>query len=162
MPGVKGKSGMKPKPKAVLELRGSRWAKDRQDVALPDDNHPPPCPQWLEPRAKRTWHVLIKQLHAMRIVGLVDQVALGRYCTLFWQWRDVEARLETIEDPLSREYVAHVRLGLDLSDRLLRLEGAFGMTPSARAALGLLLVKAASHAESADPEKDKRRFFTVG
>ena len=162
MAGVKGKSGRKAKPKAVLELRGSRWAKDRIEVALPPESGPPPCPHWLEPRAKQTWHRLVKVLHEMRIVGSIDQAALGRYCTLFWRWRDAETRLDTLKDVTSRTYTSLARVTLDYAAMLLRLETEFGMTPSARAALGLTLAKAATHAETSDPEKDKRRFFTVG
>lgn len=162
MAGVKGKSGRKAKPKAVLELRGSRWAKDRQEVALPPESGPPPCPSWLEPRAKQTWHRLVKVLHEMRIVGSIDQSALGRYCTLFWRWRDAETRLDTLKDVTSRTYTSLARVTLDYAAMLLRLETEFGMTPSARAALGLTLAKAATHAETDDPTQDKKRFFTVG
>ena len=169
MPGTKGHGGPKPKPQKILELRQSRRLYDRaEEPASPELAPRPSPPAWLEPRAKHTWHRLTKEFAIMGIVGTIDVDALARYCQLHWRYRDAEAAitahglLKVFMDDQGRvigeEISRYANLSLTYADKLLRLEQQFGMTPSARAAMGVALGKHLQDAKRA-AKADKARFF---
>ena len=162
--------GRPPTPTPILALRGSRKAKTRKHE--PTALGLPTCPDWLSESGKTMWTALAAQLGAMEVLGAVDQQALGRYCHLWGRWREAEDHivLEGSVVPIcTREgdvtamgLSPYVKIADSLADKLLRLEQQFGMTPSARASLGILLDTQAKTTHKTPQEKDKARFFRAG
>ena len=180
--------GPKPVPTRVLELRGSWRANHRAEEprALPAI---PPMPKELDTQGRKIWRGLTKDLATIGLLASIDQHALARYIQLYQHWRQLHAFIvehgET--EPIYRQrwidphrddegtlipgqherYVAgtvvrpQAKLWLALADRLLRLEQQFGMTPSGRAAIGILLAGAEHYADSKEPPNPKR-FLDLG
>lgn len=137
-----GKRGPPPTPKAILAMRGSWRAKERADV--PGSEKIPPCPRWLGREAKACWKRTIPLIAEMRVLRSADEAALVRYCQLWEQWvaaakfvqkngdtyQTVDANGNTIhrERPESKKC-------RELHAALLRVEGEFGLTASARSSL---------------------------
>jgi phage terminase small subunit len=85
-----GTRGPKRIPTKILKMRGSWRANAREGEPIPASKAPP-CPQWLTEKAERAvWRTLIKRLMALRLIGEIDQHALGRYVRLFMQWRKMD------------------------------------------------------------------------
>lgn len=180
--------GPKPTPTKVLELRGSWLAKTRQHEPQPPAAIPK-MPQELDKEGKKIWRWLTRDLDAIGLLASLDQHALARYIQLWQRWHHlhafivahgetyevtkrykVEATYDEATDTFTPdhyvEYIAYsglraeTRVWLALSDRLLRLEQQFGMTPSGRAAIGILLAGATKYAEQEKP--DPKRFLNLG
>lgn len=165
-----GTRGPKKTPTKILELRGSWLAKTR-----PHEPHPPVarpvCPDWLTPDMKQLWRVVVGQLHAIGLLTKVDGHALARYCALSLRWRKALQFVEKNGETYPVKDATGVVIGLrtfpqvwlvkSLAQELLRLEREFGMTPSARAAFGLMPM-GHDNAAQTDPHQDKTRFFTAG
>ena len=179
-----GQRGPKPVPGKLLAMRGSRWATSRpqepQPVAMI-----PPCPSTLDRQGKKLWKSLTTALADCGLMTSLDTAALTRYVLLHRRWETLEAFLtehgETME-VTKRLWIAEhedsegnvvrghhetfvagrtlrpeVSVWLGLTDRLLKLEQHFGLTPSGRAGIGLSL----AIAQKAVPEgqQDPRRFL---
>jgi P27 family predicted phage terminase small subunit len=150
----------------------------------------PPTPKELDQAGRRIWRGLTRDLAAIGLLAKLDQHALARYIQLWQRWQQlqtfIEANGETydvkrhfrvrgyydaetdtyVPDHLE-EYVTHqeirpqTRLWMALADRLVRLEEHFGMTPSGRAAIGILLAGAEHYADTKEPPNPKR-FLNLG
>lgn len=151
------KRGPKPKPTKLLELRGSWRARTRTGEPQPAIEAPT-CPAWLSAHAKTVWRQLIPVLQGMGLVSQADRLALSRYCQLYGRWRAIEGWLADHLGESGYTHMAFVANGLQ--KELSTIEGTFGMSPQARAALGLALSKHRGQADTAAKTKD--RFFTVG
>ncbi len=160
--------GRKPTPTKVLEMRGSWKARTRPDepqvAALS-----PTCPPWVEGEAKKIWTLLLRALKPTGMLTRADQFALGRYCVYMAQWLAVTAFLRDHgETYLSEKHgwsipllYPQARLSLQLADRLLHLEHQFGLTPLARAAIGIALAKGSVRDNGLDLS-DPKRFLKLG
>ncbi len=159
-----GKRGPKPTPTAVLKLRGSTLvtkAREAREVKGPAGK--PSCPKWLDAEAKAAWKHVVPLLVGMGVLTKIDGNALARYCRLWSRWRRAEAFLEekgemyTLRDDDGNvkcfQQWPQVAIANRLAQQLTRLEGEFGMTPSARARLQV----APRQVEPA--RNDKSRFF---
>jgi len=152
-------------PTNILRLRGSKLAKKRTKEPLPASQRLT-CPAWLDAEGKKVWRTLVKQLHAMGVVGSVDVFAVGRYCQLFVRWlereqdiRDTGSRMAVMNetgDVIGYTLNPSVKIASDLADKLLRLEQHYGMTASSRASLSVAPEKKERAAQSG---ADKTRFF---
>jgi phage terminase small subunit len=90
-------------------------------------------------------------------------------CQLSLRWQEAEGHIRehgsTISlcnaegRPIGEGLSPSVKIADGLADKLLRLEQQFGMTPSARASLGILLATQGTHGTGKDATKDKTRFF---
>jgi P27 family predicted phage terminase small subunit len=160
-----GQRGPHPMPTKILALRGSWRAKTR-----PQEPQPPParptCPAWLDRQAKAVWRQLIPRLATFGLLSQVDGAALARYCVLTVRWRGAMQFIQQYGEtyPIKNEQGAIIGMQpfpqtwimKSLGAELLRLEREFGMTPSARAALGM-------HGREQPPEESHaegpERFF---
>lgn len=111
----------------------------------------PPAPRWISKLAQGQYKFLARELDAAGVLGVVDQIALGRYCEMVCLWRECNADIakngQVLEVPImdkQGEIVGYNRVAnpsvsqlLKYSGELLRLEGNFGLTPSARVGLGV-------------------------
>lgn len=145
-----GRRGPKPTPSEQLKARGS-W---RGHVNDAEPRYPaadgggddtgagaPPCPDWLDERAKAYWAELAPMLLNARVLKRPDVHALARYCQLLSRWRRCEEFIQKNGDTYPvrkdgevvgvREF-PQVRRASDLAAQLVRLEAEFGLTPSSR------------------------------
>ena len=130
--------GPPPTPTAILAMRGSWRAKRRTREPISMPGGVPACPAWLDDKARIVWQTLIPQLEELGILAPIDGFALGRYCVLFTRWQSLYALLEVAE-AVSQDIRRLERAWRQLGDCLFQLEVQYGMTPSARAKLGLAL-----------------------
>lgn len=139
-----GLRGPAPTPTNVLQMRGSWRANMRKSEPKPKRIRPP-CPRWLDARARKAWRTLAPKLKGMRVLTEVDQNALARYCQLWSRWREAEEFIAkrgttySVRDKegnvVSLKKYPQVAMADELADKLLRLEQHFGLTPSARTRL---------------------------
>ncbi len=141
-----GERGPAPTPTRILQMRGSWRGKLRRNEPKPERKSPH-CPAWLRKEAKRAWKEITPQLEAMGVLGRCDRSALARYCQTLAKWREAEEFLmehgsvypvKSADGSIVeiREY-PQVGRAIRLAEQLLRLEKQFGLTPSARAGMGL-------------------------
>lgn len=127
-----GKRGPAPTPTEVLKKRGSWRAKKRKGEPKPAEGAPV-CPDWLMPEAKEAWMRLCGHLRGMKMLRACDEKALARYCQLWARWVRTEKRIA--EHPEHERRDQRQKHAVALSDRLLKLEKEFGLTPAARAGM---------------------------
>ena len=172
-----GKRGPPKTPTATLKARGSWHANDRNDpdlsMALPN------CPDWLKGAGREHWFALLPLMAAGGILRQTDGPALARYCHLWKQWRecvdwlekhgshaimsqqlrDENGLPELDENGEAKLIIMRVdefpqaKLCIKLAESLNRLENNFGLSPSARASLGV------AGSASKKEETGKGRFF---
>ncbi len=172
-----GQRGPAPTPTNILKGRGSwRATKNRREP------HPqlgqPPCPEWLTEDGKKEWAHVAELVDGMGVMSHVDGEALGRYCHLITQWRELQdfitkngisypVRTPIIRDAkgaeigggdiLSFRLFPQVRVAKELTRELARLEAEFGLTPAARSRI---IVQGTT--KEADIVTGKGRFFATG
>lgn len=160
--------GRKPTPTKLLELRGSWKAKTRPDEPqLPALT--PTCPAWVQAEAQTIWELLLEVLTPTGMLTRVDHLALGRYCVYMAEWIAATAVIRqegpTVDTVVKGRPVSalrpEVKLSLLLADRLLHLEQQFGLTPMARASIGIALAKGRTQEPPLDL-KDPKRFLQLG
>ncbi|MCL2640451.1 MAG: phage terminase small subunit P27 family [Phycisphaerales bacterium] len=138
-----GERGPAPTPSAIKEARGTYRA-DRAAPHEPKAVGKPTCPKWLPPEAKREFHRLVKELAALGVLGRIDGNSLARYCATWLRWNRMlepllkhpSAEIMVYKDTNGRVKAMQVSAAhsvvKSLAEELGRLEGSFGMTPSAR------------------------------
>lgn len=140
-----GKRGPKPTPTAILDLRGSRRADDRPDLRVHAEMPEPPA--WLVGAALEMWHELAALLYHAKVLTRRDRNALARYCRLWERWRRAEEQVDKVGlmlvgrdkdgNPVMRRNPVAIE-ARNLAAILDRMEAAFGLNPSSRAAIGFL------------------------
>ena len=139
-----GSRGPTPTPTKKLGLRGSWRAGTRPGEPMPEAVAPTK-PVGLSPAAAAVWDDTIPQLDAAGMVTVVDGRTFARYCELFGMWEELLAFLKksghahpiknTKGEIVGVRPYPQLRMALQFSEHLLRLEQNFGMTPAARARL---------------------------
>jgi P27 family predicted phage terminase small subunit len=101
------------------------------------------CPTWLSKEAKKFWKKLVPMLEETEgLLQISDQTALEAFCETYSQWKEASVILKkegmTFSTPngyiQQRPEVAIVQKA---SKALMDYMNAFGLTPSARARLGI-------------------------
>lgn len=105
----------------------------------------PECPTWLADDAKEYWHVLIDHLMATRVVNVIDEKPLARYCQYWSQWCKLNEFINRngVVHPVKdgegniRHFKAfpHVAMRDTISKHMIKFEQEFGLTPSSRSRL---------------------------
>jgi len=141
-----GKRGPPPTPTTILLRRGSYRAQGRDGEPTPEAARPEQ-PAWLSKEAAAAWEQIVPELDAMGLLGRIDSNALARYCTLWARWRDCEDRIAkygdqfTVKDKdgnaVGFKPLPYANQAVKIAQILGRLEGEFGMTPSARSRISL-------------------------
>lgn len=88
MPGVKGRSGRRPKPtqqKVVAGNPGKR-ALNKAEPQFTQITHVDP-PDWMQPLAIRMWETVMPELLAQKIVCITDLHNVEGFCTAYANWR---------------------------------------------------------------------------
>jgi P27 family predicted phage terminase small subunit len=137
-----GKRGPPPTPTRKLELRGSWRAQGRSDEPQPEPGAPEK-PEGLSEEASRAWDLLVPQLEATGVITKEDGAAFQRYVAHWATWVQLQAFIDKtghahpMRNPRGEvtgvKVYPQVRLAIQLSEHLLRLEQQFGLTPAARA-----------------------------
>ena len=157
--------GRKATPLKILKARGSWKAKGRIEPPAPEGK--PAVPGYLDAAEKRIYRQVLGQLEKMGILAKVDGAQLGRYAVIFMRWHQARELTQhqgdtyTVDDAQGNLVVKlrpEARLFLSYHAELSRIEASFGLTPSARASIGMQtsLGKAADRGEL---EQGKGRFF---
>lgn len=188
-----GLRGPQKTPTKILELRGSWRAKKRRNTEPVPVHTQLECPDWLDAQAKGIWTWVVRYLEPLAGLATVDSMALAVYCSLFSRWREAykfvqqygetyvlkrsfRIKGEGFTQDSVEERVQGVKMApqailyIELSKELLRYEREFGMTPAARASIGMELAAseglapAAQATGTSDSSKStkiqsKKRFF---
>jgi len=134
-----GKRGPKPMPTAKLKLTGSWRAKyARKDEPLASGI--PAKPEYLTGEASDMFNKLVLELDNMGVLGGIDENALIRYCETWSLYRQVLSQIHIVKvDDTNIEVnfvdTSKIKPLMALSEKLAKLEAAFGMTPSDRVGL---------------------------
>ncbi|WP_330114084.1 phage terminase small subunit P27 family [Pseudomonas sp. JS3066] len=100
MPGVKGRSGRRPKPTAVKELAGNP-GKRALNKAEPDFTQVTnvEAPEWLAEEAAGMWAMVVPELLAQKLLCITDLHNVEAFCTAYGNWRAAQ-RLVIEHGPL--------------------------------------------------------------
>lgn len=138
--------GRPPTAKHILTLRGSKHAKNREELGEAPEAPLEP-PDWLKPRAKEVFSAVVGWLAGMGTVAESDVHVIIRYATTYCLWEFAAQKLQEID-------LAYVEVtapdgslrfsrasGLmtqyrDTAEALRHLETVLGLTPADRTRLG--------------------------
>lgn len=127
--------GRKPKPNAIKELSGSRWASD--EPALDDSK--PACPPWLTDEAKVIWRYHAGNLHSAGLLKKTDRDTFAAYCESVADFQRATERLQREgAQYVFRNYNGtyqenpYVYQKNRAMEKMLKFAAEFGMSPSAR------------------------------
>ncbi len=104
----------------------------------------PPCPRWLDPKAKTLWRHLTKVLHEIQVLTLADARALELVCEAYAEWRAARAVIrrrgpsyetETAAGGLVVRSRPEVAIAADAWRRVRQGLTDFGLTPASRTKL---------------------------
>lgn len=165
-----GKRGPAPTPTAILKMRGSPLARDREKQGEPmPERGIPDRPAHVKNSARKLWTNLTKMLDDMGVLTRIDGGQLERYCLMFVQWRQLQRVLHkfnntddllagALKNDESRPIVRNAwSESHRLDNALKQIEVQFGLTPAARARLSCLVNGVPA---SNDPVEE--RFFGAG
>jgi len=141
--------GPKKKPTRIKVLEGKRG-----HVPLPVGEPIPPMdlpdpPAHLDDYALEEWRRVAEGLNAMGILSGVDQAAFAAYCGAYSRWRAAEEELNELAKKsklqalvlktVSGNWIQQPLIGIanKAAGDMVRFATEFGMTPSARARLGV-------------------------
>ena len=131
--------GRKPKPIALRVLQGNAGKRPIPTNVPQPRTHRLRCPDHLQGEAQREWRRMVKELDDMGVLARVDRPALELYCVIYARWRQAEARLAEIGDPVVVLINGYEALSgyLVIANRCIvqmkALLTEFGATPSSRA-----------------------------
>ena len=107
----------------------------------------PMCPARLSKNAKREWRAVTKRVDEMGLLSDTDRAVLARYAVMSAELVECEEWIETKGrsfpifnkngDAVNFKPWPEVRIMATLREQLLRIEGKFGLNPSARADLSV-------------------------
>jgi P27 family predicted phage terminase small subunit len=143
--------GRPPKPKHILELVGSKHAKNREELGVAPKSAMQP-PVWLKPRGKEIFTRLVEWLTRMGTLAETDEHVVTRYCTTYVMWEYAAQQLQAIDAAyvevmapdgsirFSRA-TAMATQAKECGEQLRHLETVLGLTPADRTRLGYGAVK---------------------
>lgn len=143
--------GRPPTAKHILTLRGSKHAKNREELgSAPVDPMEPPA--WLKPRAKEVFIQVVAWLSAMGTLAESDESVITRYAATYVMWEYAAIQLQKLDATYveitsndgSLRFVRPSGLMTqfrDCGEQLRHLETVLGLTPADRTRLGYGAVK---------------------
>lgn len=92
MPGVKGRSGRRPKPTSQKVLAGNpgKRALNKAEPHFSEITQVDP-PEWMQPLAIQMWEMVLPELLAQKIVCITDLHNVEAFCTAYANWRAAQA-----------------------------------------------------------------------
>lgn len=149
--------GRPPKPTTIAILQGDPGKRRRYKIEPVAPDKEPVCPDWLDETAKAEWQHTVGVLRDMGLLSSADQTAIACYCEAWSRYRQAAENVQKYgavilspekKFPMVSPYHSIMRTAMK---DLLALSDRFGLTPSARARLGIDADKAT------DTENDKWR-----
>lgn len=167
-----GRRGPIPKPTALKRAAGNPGRRQlNENEPLPPEGEVA-APAWLTPEGKRVWDAIAPVAVTMKTLTTADVYPFARYCEAFARWLELNAWLKKNGTTYTMKgkdgkprYAAEFPQAIEhrrLYEILIRLEGNFGLTASARSRLNVLPAAAAAPAEQAQKSEDLRDFFAGG
>jgi P27 family predicted phage terminase small subunit len=137
-----GLRGPPKEPSKILSLRGS-W---RADQRVGEPEVAPkivPAPDWLPEDEHEAYDKLCKLLNASKLIGEIDADTVARLVFLKRQFRigvaGIEAQGHTMETAKGTKQSPEFKCLLEICTAIDRMERTFGITPSARAGLSIMI-----------------------
>ena len=151
-----GRRGPAKKPTALKISQGQRKRDlPKSEIAPPEEESPQPKFE-LSPVGQKVFDEVSAKLHALGLLKNLDFQTFSRYCDLFDKLliykKEVEQEpMMMITTKSGTNYVPNpaMKTYLAISEKLLRIEKEFGMTPASRASIG------AGALPAGESEKDK-------
>lgn len=148
---LNGMKGRPPTAKHILQLRGSKHAKNREELGAPPPAAMEP-PAWLKPRAKEIFAAVVAWLTRMGTLAESDEAVITRYATTYVMWEFAAQQLQQIDAAYvevtnsdgSLRFVRASGMATqfrDTGEQLRHLETVLGLTPADRTRLGYGAVK---------------------
>jgi P27 family predicted phage terminase small subunit len=148
---LKGMKGRPPTAKHILKLRGSKHAKNREELGTTPPAAIEP-PAWLKPRAKEIFAAVVVWLTRMGTLAESDEAVITRYATTYVMWEFAAKKLQEIDAAYveitnndgSLRFVRASGMATqfrDTGEQLRHLETVLGLTPADRTRLGYGAVK---------------------
>lgn len=143
--------GRPPTAKHILTLRGSKHAKNREELGTaPVEPLEPPA--WLKPRAKEVYRAVVGWLQDMGTLAESDDAVITRYSVTYVLWEHAAQKLQEID--LAYVEITNTDGSLrfvrangfaaqfkECGEQLRHLETVLGLTPADRTRLGYGAVK---------------------
>ena len=150
-PTLKSMKGRPPTAKHILTLRGSKHAKNREELGTAPEAPLTP-PPWLKPRAKEVFAQVIAWLTSMGTLAESDEAVITRYAATYVMWEFAAEKLQEIDAAYveitnndgSLRFVRACGMATqfkDCGEQLRHLETVLGLTPADRTRLGYGAVK---------------------
>lgn len=131
-------------PMQLKVLQGSRIRTDR-DVHFDEQPKPalemPPCPDWLDAKARKLWHKIGPELVNLGLLSAIDGDIFAGYAETAAKYGEVCEKLDSIEKMMATTpngfEVQSVLFQLrnTLQKQMVALGREFGMTPAARSSI---------------------------
>jgi P27 family predicted phage terminase small subunit len=141
--------GRKKKPINLVVLEGNPGKRKIPETPQPPSEMPTP-PKHIDVYGLEEWNRIAHGLNVMGVLSQVDQSALAAYCMAYSRWRRAEEEIAVLAaDPKSKgalviktvsgNYIQNPLIGIanKAAADMVRYAAEFGMTPSARARLGV-------------------------
>ena len=153
------KRGTKPKPLAVLRLRGKDGTRARVSADLPAKPGAPECPAWLSKNAKLIWVDMVKRTVPLGILSQHDRDALAVHCDAVDDYaaacRTIQREGLTVQGKFGTIPHAAVAIKTAAFSRMSKTISYFGLSPSSRVGLG-------KGARVKDDKESKNDFMQTG
>lgn len=141
MPGVKGRSGRRPKPTAQKQLAGNP-GKRALNTAEPDFSEITRVdpPEWMQPLAIQMWETVLPELLAQRVVCVTDLHNVEAFCTAYANWRCAQEHVvehgpvvtSAMGSPMKNPAVTAAK---DALSQMVTFGAMLGLDPSSRSRL---------------------------
>lgn len=146
--------GPAPTPKHILQMRGSKAAKYREELGSPADAMPEPA-EWMRPAAKEMFKLVCGYALRMGTLAESDTEVICRYAVVWDRWREAEINLaktgcgwiEVVAPDGSLRFSRPSKWQSQANschEQLRQLETVLGLTPADRTRLGYGAVKVVS------------------
>jgi P27 family predicted phage terminase small subunit len=143
--------GPAPTPKHILQLRGSKEAKYREELGTPPDAVPEP-PDWMRPASQEMFRLVCGFLLRMGTLAESDAQVIARYAIVWDKWQEAERNLaktgecyrEVCGPDGSLRFCRPTKWQSQSNhchEQLRQLETVLGLTPADRTRLGYGAVK---------------------
>lgn len=137
--------GRPPTPKHILTIRGSKHAKNREELGVAPAAMEPPA--WLNERAKVVFGRVVGWLTRMGTMAETDEHVITRYAVTFVHWQHAAEKLQAVDELYIEVQDKHgnVRFSRPKAmalqfqqwgEQLRHLETVLGLTPADRTRLG--------------------------
>lgn len=128
--------GRKPKPTHLKLLAGNPGKRPLNDREAKPRPKLPPAPRNLSDEARREWYRMGKRLVGLGLMTEIDKGALAIYCANWARFIEAEQMLRetstVVNTPMGPILNPYLSIANKATDRMARILGEFGMTPSSR------------------------------